>query len=61
MKNLIRKMLKELYAILFNSQTAWSHSKDKIRAAHKGSVSGGYFGSNAHGEVDLPWLKEDKK
>ncbi len=61
MKNLIRKTFKDLYAILFKSNTAWDHSKDKIRAAHKGSINSGYFGSNAHGEVDLPWLKEENK
>lgn len=60
MKNLIRKALRELYAILFKSHTAWDHSKDKIRAAQRGSINSGYFGSNAHGEVDLPWLKEDR-
>ena len=60
MKNLTRKTLKELYAILFKSHTAWDHSKDKIRAAHKGSINSGYFGSNAHGDVDLPWLKDGK-
>lgn len=62
MKNPTRKILKELYAIFFESHTAWDHSKDKIRAAHRGSVNSGYFGSNAHGEVDLPRLNEkDKK
>ena len=55
------RALKELYNILFKSHTAWDHSKDKIRAAHRGSVSIGYFGSNAQGEVDLPWLKEQNK
>ena len=60
MKIPIIKALKELYAILFKSHTAWDNSKDKIRAAHKGSINSGYFGSNAHGEVDLPWLKDDK-
>ena len=55
------RVLKELYSILFKSHTAWDNSKDKIRAAHKGSINSGYFGSNAHGEVDLPWLKEETK
>ena len=54
------RVLKELYTILFKSHTAWDNSKDKIRAAHRGSINSGYFGSNAHGEVDLPWLKDDK-
>lgn len=52
--------IKELYNILFKSKTAWDHSKDKIRAAHRGSINSGYFGSNAHGDVDLPWLKEEQ-
>lgn len=55
------RALKELYAILFKSRTAWDHSKDKIRAAHRGSINSGYFISNDHGEVDLPWLKEQNK
>ena len=53
--------IKGLYNILFKSNTAWDHSKDKIRAAQRGSINSGYFGSNAHGEVDLPWLKEENK
>ena len=60
MKILIIKALKELYTILFKSHTAWGHSKNKIRAAHKGSINSGYFGSNAHDDVDLPWLKDGK-
>ena len=61
MKNPTGKVLKELYAIFFKSHTAWDHSKYKIRAAHRGSVNCGYFGYNAHGDVDLPWLKEQNK
>lgn len=61
MKSLIGKAFKELYAIFFKSNTAWDRSKDKIRAAHRGSIDSGYFGSNAHGEVDLPGLKEKNK
>ncbi|MXY46019.1 MAG: hypothetical protein F4Y44_03340 [Chloroflexi bacterium] len=61
MKNPTRKILKELYAIFFKSNAAWDDSKDKIRAAHRGSLNSGYFGSNAHGDVDLPWIREEDK
>lgn len=61
MKKPVTKILKELYAIFFKSHIAWDHSKDKIRAAHRGSLNSGYFGSNAHGDVDLPWIREEDK
>ena len=61
MKSLIRRALRELYAIFFKSRSAWDGSKDKIRAAHRGSINSDYFGSNAHGDVDLPWLKDERR
>ncbi len=61
---ILRFALTELYITLFfSSNASLSRDKDKIASSQRGSFGGGggYDARGGHGEVDLPWVKHDRK
>lgn len=61
---ILRFALTELYIILFfRSAASLSRDRDKIASSQRGSFGGGggYDARGGHGEVDLPWVKHDRK
>lgn len=61
---ILRFALTELYIILFfRSAASLSMDKDKIASSQRRNSGGGggYHANSGHGEVDLPWVKHDRK
>lgn len=59
---ILRFALTELYIILFKSNAYLTRSNGKFGSSpRRNSGGGGYHANSGHGEVDLPWVKHDRK
>ena len=60
---ILRFALTELYIILFKSNAYLTRSNGKFGSSPRRNSGGGggYHANSGHGEVDLPWVKHDRK